>query len=86
MAFVCWLVQFYNYLTHNVLAAEDVENQWYTKNMASLGHSFYFILIGIILAFVNVILLLMAISFEKRERRRVEPPCDEKMQGAIMLY
>jgi clarin len=85
-AFICWLFQFYNYLTHNVLLQEDVDNLWYTKNMASLGHSFYFIVIGIVVTFVNVAFLMIAIKIERSERRRVEQPCDEKMQGAIMLY
>lgn len=85
-AFVCWLTQFYKYLTNNVLAMEDISYHWYSTNMAYLGYSFYFIVAGIIIVIINIIILITVIKYERREKRRVEPPCDEKTQGAIMLY
>lgn len=89
LAFICWLVQFYQYLTHNVLTTTDRETHWYTYGLASLGHSFYFILVGIIIVFINIGLLVAAVNMERRERRKArhdDPAYDEKAQGAIMLY
>lgn len=88
IAFVCWVAQFYQYLIHNVLTAEDLQNHWHTKNLSSLGHSFYLLVIGIIIVTVNLIILCMVVSMERKERRpiRREDPVDEKMVGAIMLY
>lgn len=88
LAFVCWLTQFYQYLTHNVLTKEDLEHNWHTKNLTSLGHSFYLVVIGIVIATINICILCAVVSMERKERRpiRREDPVDEKMVGAIMLY
>lgn len=87
LAFICWIVQFYEYLTHNVFAIDDRENLWYSKGQANFGHSFYFVVVGCILSCINVILLIIAVNHEQSLRRRHEPDCDdEKTQGAIMLY
>ncbi|XP_055585047.1 uncharacterized protein LOC129737903 [Uranotaenia lowii] len=87
LSFVCWLLQFIQYLKHNVLVAEDRQLHWYSTGLASLGTSFYFVVAGLIVVIVNIILLIVATTMEKRERSRMlDPPTDEKMQGAIMLY
>lgn len=88
LAFVCWLTQFYQYLAHNVLAKEDLEQNWHSIDLTSLGHSFYLVVIGIAIAIINLIILCAVVSMERRERRpiRREDPVDEKMVGAIMLY
>lgn len=86
IAFICWMVQFYQYLTHNVLAALDINNSWYSTGLTSLGFSFYFVVIGIILVTINLILLFTAINYERKDRRHNEPSYDEKTVGAIMLY
>lgn len=89
LAFVCWLVHFIQKLSHNVLLLEDQNLQWYTTGLARLGHSFYFLVFAALFILVNLILLSLAVHWEKYERRRrrfTEPPCDEKTQGAIMLY
>lgn len=87
IAFICWLIQFYQYLTHNVLALDDRNQNWYSKELAQLGHSFFLVLAGIILVVINLIILCVVVSLERKERRTVhEEPVDEKMAGAIMLY
>lgn len=86
IAFVCWAVQFVEKLQHNTLPLENRGQMWTTKGMASLGHSFYFVVGGTVLALVNVTVLATAIRLERRYRRKLEPDYDEKTQGAIMLY
>lgn len=90
LAFVCWLAQFYQYLTHNVLTLADRnENAWYSTGMSQLGHSFYFVVAATLIVLVNLTLLCMAVRMERQERRRArydDPTYDEKQQGAIMLY
>lgn len=87
LSFVCWLIQFIQYLKHNVLLMEDRENHWYSVGLASLGTSFYFVVAGIVVVLLNIILLIVATTMERRERNQVlEIPTDEKTHGAIMLY
>lgn len=85
VAFICWMVQFYQYLSHNIFTMSDRKQMWHSSGNAWLGHSFYFVVAGCIIACINVILIICVINLERRERR-VDPPCDEKAQGAIMLY
>ncbi|XP_062539885.1 uncharacterized protein LOC134207877 [Armigeres subalbatus] len=87
LSFVCWLLQFLQYLKHNVLVMEDRDNNWYSNGLAYLSTSFYFVVAGLVIVVINITLLIVATSMEKRERTRVlEVPTDEKTQGAIMLY
>lgn len=87
IALVCWLIQFYNYLTHNVLLAEDRNNNWYSTGLTMLGSSFYFIAGGIALVVINLILLIVAVRLERWEKKKfLNPTTDDKTQGAIMLY
>lgn len=89
LAFICWMLQFYQYLTHNVLTLANREEKWYSNGMAYLGHSFYFVVAGIVIVLINLTLLFMAVRLERKERmrgRHDDPAYDEKMQGAIMLY
>lgn len=90
LAFVCWMVQFYEYLTHNVLTLADRhDNSWYSTGMSQLGHSFYFVAAAILIVCGNLVLLSWAVRLERQERRRLQhddPAYDEKQQGAIMLY
>lgn len=87
VSFACWLVQFVQYLQHNVLVVDDRKNNWYSVGLASLGTSFYFVVAGFVVVVINLILLTVATRMEKRERTQVlDVPTDEKTQGAIMLY
>ncbi|XP_023292007.2 uncharacterized protein LOC111675472 [Lucilia cuprina] len=86
MAFICWLVQFFQYLQHNVLAVEDHKLNWYSHGLASLGYSFYLIIISTLVVLINLIILLYARRCEHRYRQSLEPPSEEKNQSAIMLY
>lgn len=87
IAFICWIVQFYMHLTHNVLAVEDRNNLWYSNGLAYLGYSFWLVILSTIIVIVNLIILHIARKNEYRNRKgRIEPPCEEKNQIAIMLY
>lgn len=84
IAFVCWLVQFYQYLQQNVLAVQD--RHWYSHGLAYLGYSFYLVIASTLVVIFNIFILLHAKRREQRDRQRLEPPSEEKNQGAIMLY
>lgn len=89
LAFICWVVQFYQYLLHNVLTVEDRERRWYSTGLSELGFSFYLIVIGIAVVILNLSLIFTAIALERRDTRiarSLDPAYDEKIQGAIMLY
>lgn len=87
LAFICWIAEFYGYLKTNVLIAED-RKHWHTMHLSDFGHSFYFVLIGILFVIVNLVILIVVVMMENRERRPVRrpEPTDEKTVGAIMLY
>ncbi|XP_073819500.1 uncharacterized protein [Musca autumnalis] len=86
VAFICWLVQFMQYLQHNVLTVADHKNHWYSKGLASLGYSFYMVVLSTLVVIINIIILLYARHCDRRDRQRLEPPSEEKNQCAIMLY
>lgn len=86
LAFICWLVQFFQYLQHNVLAVADHKQNWYSHGLASLGYSFYMVVISTLVVLINISILLYAKHCEQRDRQRLEPPSKEKNQSAIMLY
>lgn len=84
---MCWIAEFFGYLRENVLSAEDLRKQWHTKQLSSFGHSFYFVLAGILFVIINLLILVIVIVIEKKERRPVrQEPIDEKTVGVIMLY
>lgn len=87
-AFLCWLTMFYQYLKHNLLPQSYLQQSWHTRDMSWLGHSFYFVVAGVLVVIVNLVILYIVIRIERKERRpiRREDPVDEKMVGAIMLY
>lgn len=67
--------------------AED-RKHWHTIDLSDFGHSFYFVLAGILFVIINLVILVVVVVMEKRERRPVRrpEPTDEKTVGAIMLY
>ncbi|XP_030369420.1 uncharacterized protein LOC115620357 [Scaptodrosophila lebanonensis] len=86
VAFVAWLVQFYQYLIHNVLIAEHHKQNWYSTGLAYLGYSFYLVVISTIVVLINITILLYAKRREHRDRNRREPPTVDKNHPVIMLY
>ncbi|XP_064549879.1 uncharacterized protein LOC135436257 [Drosophila montana] len=86
IAFLAWLVQFYQYLTHNVLLTEHKQQHWYSNGLAHLGYSFYLVVISTIVVLLNITILLYAKRRENRDRNRSEPLSKDKNQAAIMLY
>lgn len=86
IAFSAWLVQFYQYLIHNVLIAEHQQLHWSSAGLAYLGYSFYLVVISTIVILINITILLYAKRREHRDRHRLEPLSKDKNQAAIMLY
>ncbi|KAM8704845.1 hypothetical protein ACLKA7_009324 [Drosophila subpalustris] len=86
VAFVAWLVQFYQYLIHNVLLTEHQQQHWTSTGLANLGYSFYLVIISTIVVLINITILLYAKRREHRDRHRLEPHSKDKNQAAIMLY
>lgn len=87
LAVLCWIGEFYFYLKNNVLAVEDRVKTWHSVNLSDFGHSFYFVAVGILFVIVNLVILVVVLVMEKKERRPVrQEPVDEKAAGAIMLY
>jgi clarin len=85
VALVCWAIQFVVYLNHNVLLKVD-QDKWTSKDQATFGYSFYFILLAFSLIILNVVFLMSARRAESRFRRNLERPIDEKEGNSIMLY
>lgn len=84
---MCWLAEFYGYLKENVLVSEDKGRSLHTVDLADLGHSFYFVFVGVVFVIVNLLVLVVVFVMEKKERRFVrQEPVEEKSAGAIMLY
>lgn len=84
VAFVCWILQFFQYLQHNVLLADD-KSRWSSSGQAAFGYSFFFIVFAFVIVIINLILLLSAARIEKRHRKNMEP-IEEKEGNSIMLY
>lgn len=84
VSFVCWVLQFYYYLQHNVLL-KDEQKRWTSSGQASFGYSFVFIICAFIVVIINLILLSSAMRAEKRNRKSLEP-IEEKEGNSIMLY
>jgi len=84
VAFVCWILQFFNYLQHNVLLAEE-RKRWTSSGQSTFGYSFLFIIFAFVVVIINLILLLSATRIEKRQKNSLEP-IEEKEGNSIMLY
>lgn len=84
VSFVCWILQFFYHLQHNVLLKED-QSRWSSKGQSTFGFSFFFITAAFIIVMINIILLLSAARMEKRHRKNLEP-IEEKEGNSIMLY
>ena len=83
-AFICWILQFLQYLQHNVLL-RDEQKRWSSEGEASFGYSFFFIVFAFVIVIINLILLLSAARIEKSHRKSLEP-IEEKEGNSIMLY
>ncbi|XP_039492432.1 uncharacterized protein LOC120452335 [Drosophila santomea] len=86
VAFVAWLVQFYQYFIHNVLLTEHQQQHWYSNGLAYLGYSFYLVVISTVVVLLNIAVLMYARRRDLRDRQCLEAPSDDKNKAAIMLY
>lgn len=78
-----WYYQFVHSLQKNVMPLEDRRNHWTSQDRASLGHSFWFVVVSACIHLINVVLLYYATSDrQKKSMAAVE----EKPNGVIMLY
>lgn len=84
VAFVCWVLQFFHYLQHNVLL-EDEQKHWTSAGQSTFGFSFFFIIAAFVVVVLNLLLLLSATRIEKRNQKGSEP-IEEKEGNSIMLY
>lgn len=84
VAFVCWILQFFHHLQHNMVLSEE-KQRWSSAGKTSLGYSFFFIVLAVFVVMVNLALLLTAARIEKRHRKSLEP-IEEKEGNSIMLY
>ncbi|GLV44405.1 uncharacterized protein CBL_10209 [Carabus blaptoides fortunei] len=80
-----WVAQYFLKLQYSVMMKEDKENMWTSENMAELGVSFWFVVGGAVVSFINIIIIYIGNS-ETRESEPVLPMIEEKSNGAIMLY
>lgn len=85
IALACWILQFIKFLQHNVLLPVDQE-KWSSKGRSTFGYSFYFIVIASAVILINIILLVSARRIDKRYRKSLEGPIEEKEGNSIMLY
>lgn len=56
ISFICWMIQFFQYLTNNTLMVTDMD-KWTTNDNTRFGYSFYFIIIAFLIVIVNIFLL-----------------------------
>ncbi|PSN38040.1 hypothetical protein C0J52_21397 [Blattella germanica] len=80
-----WAVQFHQKLTHNVMSRDDRDNNWTSENMATFGYSFWFVVVALIVHFINITAIYIG-TREKRDKKSPQPMMEEKSNGAIMLY
>jgi len=85
VALACWILQFVNYLQHNILLKVD-QDKWSSSGGSTFGYSFYFILIAFGIIILNIILLMSARRADSRYRKSLEGPIEEKEGNSIMLY
>ena len=85
VALLCWSIQFLMYLQHNVLLKVDQE-KWSSKDHATFGYSFYFIVFAFCIIILNIIFLMSARRADIRFRKNLEGTSDEKEGNSIMLY
>ncbi|XP_050534758.1 clarin-3 [Daktulosphaira vitifoliae] len=79
-----WVTQFYQRLQFNVMSKDDRRNKWTSEGNASLGYSFWFIILASILHMINVFTVFWATC--SRTKKSPSPIIEEKTNGAIMLY
>lgn len=84
-AVITWVVQFYQKLQDNVMTKDDLAINWTSKDMANLGHSFWFVVGAVIVSVFNIILIYFGTN-KPREKKEINPVMEEKGNGAIMLY
>jgi hypothetical protein len=85
VAFICWILQFVNYLQHNVLLKVD-QDKWSSAGRSAFGYSFYFIIAAFLIILVNIVLLISARRADFRYKRSLAGPIEEKEGNSIMLY
>eukprot|EP00102_Acyrthosiphon_pisum_P003589 XP_001946239.1 PREDICTED: clarin-3 [Acyrthosiphon pisum] len=79
-----WVGQYFQRLQYNVMNKDDRRNKWTSEGNASLGFSFWFIILASILHMLNIFIVFWATS--NRSRKSPSPIIEEKTNGAIMLY
>jgi hypothetical protein len=84
-ACLSWIVQFRNKLRRNILSIDELEDGWTSDNRASLGYSFFLVLLAMGMYLFNIFLVSMATRRPWR-RSASRPVTDKNPEGVIMLY
>ncbi|XP_064465884.1 clarin-3-like [Ornithodoros turicata] len=84
-AIIAWVVQFYLKLQRNVMTVEEQQDRWTSDGRASLGYSFYFLVVALGLFCVNICILAITSlqPWEWKKPKRIAP---KNPEGVIMLY
>jgi hypothetical protein len=97
-ACVSWLIQYRTRWRKNVLSPEEIDDGWSSENRASLGISFFLVVIALGLFLLNIIFVTLAstkkrpIPFLHRTSQQYQHPHvgghtgDKNPEGLIMLY
>lgn len=83
-AIVCWVLQYFQYLQHNVLLKEE-QKKWTSRGKSTLGYSFFFVVAAFFFVILNLFLLVLAIKIEKRYKKS-SAPLEKEESNSIMLY
>ncbi|KAH6948842.1 hypothetical protein HPB50_026578 [Hyalomma asiaticum] len=85
VAIISWVVQFYLKLSHNVMTQDEQNDKWTSEGRASLGYSFYFLVVALVLFSLNVCILVVA-SLQPWGWKKPKHITPKNPEGVIMLY
>lgn len=85
VAIISWMVQFFLKLSHNVMTQDEQNDKWTSDGRASLGYSFYFLVVTLVLFSLNVCILVVA-SLQPWGWKKPKHITPKNPEGVIMLY
>jgi hypothetical protein len=88
-ALLTWIIQYFFKLRQNVLVREDKsKGGWTSAGMANIGHSFWLVVVALVMYGLNVLILHFLRSKRKRHQssKRAIVEATTKPNGNLMLY